>query len=366
MGFKCGIVGLPNVGKSTLFNALTETAAAEAANYPFCTIEPNTGRVGVPDERLDKLADLASSAKIIPTQLEFVDIAGLVRGASKGEGLGNQFLGHIREVDAIVHVVRCFQNDDITHVEGQIDPVRDMDIINTELLLADMESLEKRIPAMEKKARSKDPQALRQLPLMKKVLDVLQEGRPARLVELEGEEFEIINELQLITSKPTLYACNVNEDEAVNGNEFSEKVKARAAEEGSLTVVISAEIEAQVASLDDPAEKIEYLETMGLKETGLVQVIREGYKLLDLITFFTIGPKEARAWTVHQDAKAPQAAGEIHTDFERGFIKADTISYEDFIACGGETEAKNQGKMRQEGRDYLVHDGDVFHFKFNV
>jgi GTP-binding protein YchF len=229
-----------------------------------------------------------------------------------------------------------------------------------------MESLEKRIPAMEKKARSKDPQALRQLPLMKKVLDVLQEGRPARLVELEGEEADIINELQLITSKPILYACNVNEDEAVNGNEFSEKVKARAAEEGSLTVVISAEIEAQVASLDDPAEKLEYHETMGLKETGLVQVIREGYKLLDLITFFTIGPKEARAWTVHQDAKAPQASGEIHTDFERGFIKADTISYEDFIACGGETEAKNQGKMRQEGRDYLVHDGDVFHFKFNV
>lgn len=366
MGFKCGIVGLPNVGKSTLFNALTETAAAEAANYPFCTIEPNVGRVGVPDDRLDKLASLAKSAKIIPTQLEFVDIAGLVRGASSGEGLGNQFLGHIREVDAIVHVVRCFQDDDITHVEGGIDPLRDMDIINTELLLADMESLEKRIPALEKKARGKDPIAVRHIPVMKKVLEVLQDGKPARVTPLEGEELEILKELQLITSKPILYACNVNEDEAATGNDFSAKVKAKAEEEGARFVVISAEIEAQVAALDDDAEKQEYLESLGLSETGLAQVIREGYKLLHLITFFTVGPKEAHAWTVKDNAKAPEAAGEIHTDFEKGFIKADTISYADYVACGGETEAKAQGKMRQEGRDYDVQDGDVFHFKFNV
>ncbi|MBP6950835.1 MAG: redox-regulated ATPase YchF [Alphaproteobacteria bacterium] len=366
MGFKCGIVGLPNVGKSTLFNALTATAAAEAANYPFCTIEPNVGRVGVPDKRLDDLASIAGSGKIIPTQLEFVDIAGLVRGASRGEGLGNKFLGHIREVDAIVHVVRCFENSDITHVEGEIDPLRDIDVIETELMLADMESLEKRLPALEKKVRIKDPQALIHYPLMERALDLLKEGKPARFVQCSFEEKEALQHLHLITTKPILYVCNVAEDDVSRGNHFTKLVKARADQEGSRMAITSAAIEADVASLDSEEEKREFLQSLGLDETGLTRVIREGYALLNLITFFTIGPKEAHAWTVEQGAKAPQAAGTIHTDFERGFICAETISYEDYIAFQGEQGVKAAGKLRLEGRDYLVQDGDIFHFRFNV
>ncbi len=366
MGFKCGIVGLPNVGKSTLFNALTATAAAEAANYPFCTIEPNVGRVGVPDKRLDELASIASSAKIIPTQLEFVDIAGLVRGASRGEGLGNQFLGHIREVDAIVHVVRCFEDPDITHVEGDIDPLRDIEVIDTELMLADMESLEKRMPAFEKKLRTKDPVALLQYPLMERALELLKEGKPARFVQCAPDEKDELQRLQLITTKPILYVCNVSENDAATGNPFTELVKERAEKEGSRTAIISAAIEAEVASLDSEKEKTEFLQSLGLNETGLTRVIRQGFSLLNLITFFTIGPKEARAWTVEKGAKGPQAAGEIHTDFERGFICAETISYQDYIEFQGEQGAKAAGKLRLEGRDYLVQDGDVFHFRFNV
>jgi GTP-binding protein YchF len=362
MGFKCGIVGLPNVGKSTLFNALTATASAEAANYPFCTIEPNIGRVGIPDPRLYALAALAKSGKIIPTQLEFVDIAGLVRGASKGEGLGNQFLGHIREVDAIVHVVRCFEDTDITHVEGGIDPIRDIDIIETELMLADMESLEKRIPALEKKLRLKDPEALAQFPLMERALQLLREGKPASSLQCAPEDRETLRQLQLLTTKPILYVCNVAESDAATGNAFSEKVKT---EKGRIALV-SAAIEAEVASLDNDEEKKEFLESLGLEETGLARVIREGYALLNLLTFFTIGPKEARAWTIHENAKAPQAAGVIHSDFERGFICAETIGYEDYVAFQGEQGAKAAGKVRLEGRDYVVKDGDIFHFRFNV
>ncbi len=362
MGFKCGIVGLPNVGKSTLFNALTATAAAEAANYPFCTIEPNIGRVGVPDPRLQELARLAGSAKIIPTQLEFVDIAGLVRGASRGEGLGNQFLGHIREVDAIVHVVRCFENSDITHVEGEIDPLRDIEVIETELMLADLESLEKRLPALEKKLRIKDPQALIQFPLMERALELLKAGKPASLVQCAPEDREELQRLQLITTKPILYVCNVAEEDAATGNHFTEKVK----EKGVRTALVSAAIEAEVSSLESEEEKTEFLQSLGLHETGLARVIREGYALLNLLTFFTIGPKEARAWTVEKGSKAPQAAGVIHSDFERGFICAETISYADYVACQGEQGAKAAGKLRLEGRDYLVQDGDVFHFRFNV
>lgn len=366
MGFKCGIVGLPNVGKSTLFNALTATAAAEAANYPFCTIEPNLGRVGVPDERLNVLAGLAKSAKIIPTQLEFVDIAGLVRGASRGEGLGNQFLAHIREVDAIIHVVRCFEDPDIAHVEGQINPLRDIEVIETELMLADMESLEKRLPALEKKLRTKDPEALAQLPLMQLALKLLKEGKPARFVQCSPEEREELQRLQLITTKPILYVCNVAEDEAATGNAFIEQVKEKALKDGGQVALISAAIEAEVASLDSEEEKAEFLQSLGLSETGLARVIREGYALLNLLTFFTIGPKEARAWTVEKGTRAPQAAGVIHTDFERGFICVETISYADYVACKGEQGAKAAGKLRLEGRDYCVRDGDVFHFRFNV
>lgn len=366
MGFNCGIVGLPNVGKSTLFNALTATAAAEAANYPFCTIEPNTGRVSVPDERLDKIAAIAGSAKIIPTQLEFVDIAGLVRGASKGEGLGNQFLGHIRSTDAIIHVLRCFEDDDITHVEGTVDPLRDLTTIETELLLADMESLERRVIALEKKAKGNDAEAKALLPVAGKVLIALQEGKPAKSVEIAKDDISLYNQLQLISSKPILYVCNVAEHEAATGNSHTAKVIDYAKSQGAAAVVISAAIEAEVANLDSPQDQQDYLESLGLKETGLKQIIREGYKLLDLLTFFTVGPKEARAWTVYQGAKAPQAAGVIHSDFERGFICAETIFYDDYVACNGEAGAKVAGKLRQEGRDYLVKDGDIFHFRFNV
>lgn len=366
MGFKCGIVGLPNVGKSTLFNALTNTAAAEAANYPFCTIEPNVGRVGVPDSRLDQIAAIAGSEKIIPTQLEFVDIAGLVRGASKGEGLGNQFLANIRETDAIVHVLRCFESTDITHVEGSVDPLRDADIIETELMLADMESLEKRIQNATKRARGNDKDAKEALAVMEPVLALLQDGKPARVFETDKETIKAFNMLQLLTAKPVLYVCNVEEESAQNGNSLSAKVAEKAAAEGAQTVVISAAIEAELAQLEDPEDKAEFLSDMGLEEAGLNRVIRAGYALLDLITFFTCGPKEARAWTVRRASMAPQAAGVIHTDFERGFIKAETIDIHSYIDLGGESACKEAGKMRQEGKDYVVQDGDIFHFRFNV
>jgi len=365
MGFTCGIVGLPNVGKSTLFNALTETAAAEAANYPFCTIEPNVGRVSVPDDRLEKLAVLGKSALVLPTQLEFADIAGLVRGASKGEGLGNQFLAKIREVDAIVHVLRCFEDGNITHVDGKIDPVADAETVNTELLLADLESIEKRADNAAKRAQSGDKDARALSAVLQKVLAALREGRPARTVQIDKEEAKIFAGLQLLTAKPVLYACNVEEAVAADGNEQSARVAEMAAAEGASVVVVSAAIEAEVSQLE-PAERVEFLAELGLEETGLTRIIRAGHELLDLITFFTVGPKEARAWTVRRGAKAPESAGVIHTDFERGFIRAETIAYDDFVACEGELGAKDAGKMRSEGKDYRVADGDVLHFRFNV
>ncbi|MGK2922156.1 MAG: redox-regulated ATPase YchF [Methyloceanibacter sp.] len=366
MGFNCGIVGLPNVGKSTLFNALTQTAAAQAANYPFCTIEPNVGRVAVPDERLDVLATIAGSAKIIPTQLEFVDIAGLVAGASKGEGLGNQFLGHIREVDAIAHVLRCFEDDDITHVAGSVDPIRDMEIIETELMLADLDSLEKRLPAQQKKAKGGDKDAAAEAAVMEPVINALRDGKPARAVKLDAEDSLILKRMQLLTAKPVMFVCNVAESEAATGNKHTETVQKLAREQGATGVIISAAIEAEVAQLADPAEKQEFLETLGLKETGLVRVIASGYSLLDLVTFFTVGPKEAHAWTLHRGGKAPEAAGVIHTDFEKGFSRAETIAYVDYVACKGENGAKEAGKLRLEGKDYVTQDGDIFHFRFNV
>jgi GTP-binding protein YchF len=363
MGFKCGIVGLPNVGKSTLFNALTETAAAQAANYPFCTIEPNVGEVAVPDPRLDRLAAIAKSAEIIPTRLTFVDIAGLVRGASQGEGLGNQFLAAIREVDAIAHVVRCFEDSDVTHVEGKIDPIADIETIETELMLSDLDSLEKRIDPLEKKAKGGDKEARETVDLMRRSLELLREGKPARALERKPEEEKAFHMLGLITSLPVLYVCNVEEASAATGNAFSKRVEERANAEGAGAVVISAKIESEIAVLPT-AERADYLEAMGLKEPGLNRLIRAGYDLLHLITYFTAGPKETRAWTITQGTKAPQAAGVIHTDFERGFIRAETIGYDDYIANGGETGAKEAGKMRLEGKDYLVADGDVMHFRF--
>jgi hypothetical protein len=363
MGFKCGIVGLPNVGKSTLFNALTETAAAEAANYPFCTIEPNVGEVGVPDARLDRLAAIGKSAKAIPTRLTFVDIAGLVRGASKGEGLGNQFLGHIREVDAVAYVLRCFLDDDITHVENRIDPIADADTVETELMLADLESLEKRRANIEKKAKTGDKEARAQVALLDKALVLLREGRPARLAEVGQEERAGWQALQLLTAKPVLYVCNVDEASAGSGNAFTAQVAARARTEGAGCVVISAKIEAELAGLA-PDERAAFLADIGLREPGLARLIREGYRLLGLVTYFTVGPKEARAWTVTRGTRAPQAAGVIHTDFEKGFIRAETITYEDFVRLNGEAGAREAGKMRLEGKDYVVADGDVLHFRF--
>jgi len=367
MGFKCGIVGLPNVGKSTLFNALTRTAAAQAANYPFCTIEPNTGEVAVPDPRLKTIAAIAKSREIVPTRISFVDIAGLVRGASKGEGLGNQFLANIREVDAIVHVLRCFEDDDITHVEGRIDPVADAETVETELMLADLESLERRIVATRKKATGKEKEALAILPVMEKALALLQDGKPVRtmLPGIAHEDLVILQRLNLLTSKPVLYVCNVAEADAASGNALTRAVEAMAAAQGARAVVISAAIEAEVAQLSDE-EASEFLEAMGLSEPGLDRLIRAGYELLHLITFFTVGPKEARAWTVEKGARAPQAAGVIHTDFERGFIRAQTIAFDDYVALGGEVAAKEAGKARDEGKEYVVQDGDIMLFKFNT
>jgi hypothetical protein len=359
-------VGLPNVGKSTLFNALIQTAAAEAANYPFCTIEPNVGRVSVPDSRLNALAKIANSKEIIPTQLEFVDIAGLVKGANKGEGLGNKFLSHIREVDAIIHVIRCFEDDDITHVEGSVDPIRDAEIIETELILADLDSVEKRIPALEKKLRSNDKEAAIQMDLLKRVQLLLNQGHPARNLETTEEEKKTFHTLQLITSKPIMYVCNVGEDEASSGNEFSERIIKRSQEENKPAVIISARIEEEISSLESEDEKQEFLETIGLQEAGLSRIIRAGYDLLGLITFFTIGPKEAHAWTVKKGTNAAKTAAVIHTDFEKGFIRAETIAYNDYLAHKGETGSKEAGKMRLEGKEYLTQDGDIMHFRFNV
>jgi GTP-binding protein YchF len=366
MGFRCGIVGLPNVGKSTLFNALTETAAAQAANYPFCTIEPNVGRVAVPDPRLAKIAAIAKSANVIETQLEFVDIAGLVRGASKGEGLGNQFLANIREVDAIVHVLRCFEGGDVTHVEGRIDPIEDAETVETELMLADLDSLEKRVPNLVKKAQQGDKEAKIQASILSQALELLRAGKPAAgVTPKDEEERRALAQAQLLTAKPILYVCNVDEADAATGNAHSARVFARAAERDARAVIVSAAIEAEIATMAEE-ERTEFLHDLGLEETGLARVIRAGYELLHLITFFTAGPKEARAWTVERGAKAPQAAGTIHTDFERGFIRAETIAFDDFVACGGEVAARDAGRLRSEGKDYAVQDGDVMLFRFNV
>ena len=368
MGFKCGIVGLPNVGKSTLFNALTETAAAQAANYPFCTIEPNVGEVAVPDPRLEALAALAKSAAVVPTRLTFVDIAGLVRGASKGEGLGNQFLANIREVDAIAHVVRCFEDTDVTHVENRIDPIADIETVETELMLADLESLERRSEGLERKSRGTDKEAAearQTLDLVNRTLKLLRDGKPARLTPRKPEEEKPFHMLALLTALPVLYVCNVDEASAATANDFSRKVEARAKQEGAGVVVISAKIEAEIAVLSHH-ERDDYLASIGLQQAGLDRVIAAGYALLDLVTFFTAGPKETRAWTITRGTKAPAAAGTIHSDFERGFIRAETISYDDYVACGGETGAKDAGKIRLEGKDYVVQDGDVMHFRFSA
>ncbi len=365
MGFKCGIIGLPNVGKSTLFNALTETATAEAANYPFCTIEPNTGIVAVPDSRLKLLSELAKSQKVIPAQMQFVDIAGLVSGASKGEGLGNKFLSHIREVDALVHVLRCFEDADITHVANSVDPLRDAEIIETELMLADLESLDRQIQNLSKKAKSNDVDAKNDLLLMKELSVFLSDGKPIRLADLTLDKIKRIKNFNLLTSKPVLYACNVNENDAAKGNNFTKNIFDKAGVENCDAVIISGSIEAEIAMLDDD-EKNEFLKDLNLKESGLSRLIKTGFRLLDLITFFTIGPKESRAWTLKNNSTAPEAAGIIHTDFQKGFIRAETISCDDYLNLKSEQAAKDAGRMRVEGADYVVKDGDVFHFRFNV
>ncbi len=365
MGFKMGIVGLPNVGKSTLFNALTRTAAAQAANFPFCTIEPNVGEVAVPDARLDRLAGIAQSKQIIPTRMTFVDIAGLVKGASKGEGLGNQFLANIREVDAIAHVLRCFEDGDVTHVEGRVDPVADAETIETELMLADIESIEKRLQNIVRKVRGGDKEAVQQERLMKAALAALEEGKPARVVEVDDEDAKVWKMLQLLTTKPVLYVCNVGEAQAAEGNAHSAKVAEMAAAQGNAHVIISAQIEEEISQLEDD-EAAMFLEEMGLSEAGLDRLIRAGYDLLHLETYFTVGPKEARAWTIRTGTSAPKAAGVIHGDFEKGFIRAETIAFDDFVSLGGEQAAKEAGKMRAEGKSYVVKDGDVLHFLFNT
>ncbi len=364
MGFKCGIVGLPNVGKSTLFNAVTNSAAAEAANYPFCTIEPNVGIVSVPDVRLNKLAEIAGSAKIIPTQIEFVDIAGLVKGASKGEGLGNQFLSHIREVDAIVHVLRCFDDENIVHVDGSVDPLRDAEVIELELIFADLDSIEKRLPNLEKKAKQQK-ELQEEVELLNKVAVVLKEGKPARAIWTK-ENSNALRKLQLLTTKPILYLCNVGEGDIASGNAHTKKVQEKAQRENADCVLISAKIESEIAVLENEADKKEFLQSIGLEETGLSRLIKAGYHLLGLITYFTIGPKEARAWTIINGMLAPQAAGVIHTDFEKGFIRAETIAYEDYIKYSGEAGSRDAGKLKSEGKEYIVKDGDVMHFRFNV
>ncbi|MHA7876439.1 redox-regulated ATPase YchF [Roseivivax sp.] len=365
MGFRMGIVGLPNVGKSTLFNALTRTASAQAANFPFCTIEPNVGEVAVPDTRLYALADIAKSRQIIPTRMTFVDIAGLVKGASKGEGLGNQFLANIREVDAIAHVLRCFEDDDVTHVEDRVDPVADAETIETELIIADMESLEKRLQNIVRKVRGGDKEAVQQERLMKLALEALNEGKPARVVEVAEDDLKAWRMLQLLTSKPVLYVCNVPEDQAAEGNAHSEAVARMAAEQGNAHVVISAKIEEEISQLEGEEAEM-FLGEMGLEEAGLDRLIKAGYNLLKLETYFTVGPKEARAWTIPVGTSAPKAAGVIHGDFEKGFIRAETIAYDDYVALGGEQAAKDAGKMRAEGKGYVVRDGDVMHFLFNT